>query len=245
MAGIRTGVVMIIDDCQADIAFIRYALETEDSSYRCIDFDCAEEALARAQQNRIDLIIVDQEMPGMSGLTFVRTLRERKIAIPCILISGVLDEEVKDKAATFEWCRAMEKPIDPATFPALIESIITMYWLTSQTAAMAVAGPPPSGQLVRARANLERALGSIGAQHLVYSFLRSWWFHVVVWPILLLFAGSLWAHQVSIDGMAGPVKEVETLSSRMTSLENEQRAIRADLLVIKNAVLATPAPTSP
>lgn len=53
-----------------------------------------EEALGILKQSSIDLIILDMNMPRMSGLDFLRILRkERKIEIPVLMLSGSTDTE--------------------------------------------------------------------------------------------------------------------------------------------------------
>jgi DNA-binding response OmpR family regulator len=54
-------------------------------------------ALEAAELNPYDLLIVDVMMPGMSGLDLCRTLREKRIAVPVLMLTarGGLDDRVE------------------------------------------------------------------------------------------------------------------------------------------------------
>lgn len=52
--------------------------------------DCGEEALKILinSHEQIDLVILDQMMPGLSGIDTLRSMRSIKATLPCILSSG-------------------------------------------------------------------------------------------------------------------------------------------------------------
>jgi CheY-like chemotaxis protein len=51
------------------------------------------DALAVALERRVDLMLVDINMPRMDGYTFVESVREAGGAIPLILTSGTIVEK--------------------------------------------------------------------------------------------------------------------------------------------------------
>ena len=52
----------------------------------------ATEAIARLEQNRVDAVITDVVMPGMSGIELADTIKERWKDVPVILATGYSDE---------------------------------------------------------------------------------------------------------------------------------------------------------
>lgn len=65
------------------------------------DVECAEngeQVLAAAAQQRFDLILMDVEMPVMSGIDAVRALRERGYVWPVVIMSGMPEKECRGTA---------------------------------------------------------------------------------------------------------------------------------------------------
>lgn len=51
------------------------------------------EALQLSRQHYFDLIVTDQRMPELSGLEFIRRIREVRADVPIIMVSGYLDNQ--------------------------------------------------------------------------------------------------------------------------------------------------------
>lgn len=58
----------------------------------------AREALLRLEKNSYDVVVSDYDMPFMDGITFLKTIRDKRINIPFILFTGVGREEIMDQA---------------------------------------------------------------------------------------------------------------------------------------------------
>jgi len=60
----------------------------------CADGDGAVQA---AERYKPDVLIVDLQMPGLTGLDVLRRLREKQIAVPTVLLAGnISDDDVMD-----------------------------------------------------------------------------------------------------------------------------------------------------
>lgn len=53
----------------------------------------------RARSSSFDVVVLDQRMPGMSGIEAAGALREAGYAGALLLFSGYLDDEARDRAA--------------------------------------------------------------------------------------------------------------------------------------------------
>ena len=73
------------------------------------------EALAHIQQNKVDLILSDINMPGMDGLEFVRHLRDLENAkgVPVVMITTEASESRVVEALSFGARGYIRKPFTP------------------------------------------------------------------------------------------------------------------------------------
>ena len=79
-------VVLLVDDEERVLSALRRGLRRES-----ITLETARngrEALEWLAENPVDLVISDQKMPGMSGVTLLKTIRERWPTTRRILLSG-------------------------------------------------------------------------------------------------------------------------------------------------------------
>jgi two-component system, LuxR family, response regulator FixJ len=77
-------------------------------------FDSAEAFLAgpACHASDFDLIVLDVDMPGMSGLELLKTLKLRGYVQPVVLISGGLDEAKTATARDLGAAAFFDKPFD-------------------------------------------------------------------------------------------------------------------------------------
>ncbi|UQN05124.1 response regulator [Deinococcus sp. QL22] len=66
------------------------------------------------------LVLSDVRMPGESGLDLARMLREQRPDLPVVLMTGVVEDELRAQALELGVLDVLRKPITPGTlFPAL------------------------------------------------------------------------------------------------------------------------------
>lgn len=85
-------IILIVDD---DNFFRAVLKDTLQERYRIIEASCGKDAIALAISDRPDLIILDIEMPGMSGLEVCQELKELEQTrrIPVIMLSARTKKE--------------------------------------------------------------------------------------------------------------------------------------------------------
>lgn len=114
---------LIVDDSRVMRRVSRQAVEA--LGYEVIEAENGEEALARCKAEMPDLIMLDWDMPVMTGLEFIAALRaydpsRRARAVFCTSKSGVHDIHKGIDAGADEY---ITKPYDEATLRAKLKSI--------------------------------------------------------------------------------------------------------------------------
>lgn len=69
------------------------------------------EALEQVHTERPQLILLDNNMPIMGGLDFLRQLGDETRDIAVIFMSGMLDDETRAMALSLGACACLKKPI--------------------------------------------------------------------------------------------------------------------------------------
>lgn len=98
-----------------------------DAGHACGWVTSAEDAWSLLQRRRPDLLLLDQDMPGMSGVTLLRKLRQSPefYDLPVIMftaMSGVQDESQAFYAGAQDYVR---KPFDPRGLTSRIQRVLS------------------------------------------------------------------------------------------------------------------------
>ena len=102
--------LLIIDDDTAFRQSLSGAFESRGfRTSQAPDGLAALEVIRRSEQ--IHLVLLDQQMPRLTGLETVRRLRNDYQNLPCILVSGALDDEVIAQAQAMSVYSVLAKPI--------------------------------------------------------------------------------------------------------------------------------------
>jgi two-component system, chemotaxis family, chemotaxis protein CheY len=113
--------ILIVDDSSTSRMIIRKCFNIAGFSESLFLYaENGIEALSILNENTVDLIVTDINMPKMDGENFVKKLKADKMIIPVIVITGVgslvLEEELR-KAGIYGIIR---KPVSPAKIIELI-----------------------------------------------------------------------------------------------------------------------------
>lgn len=89
--------IAIVDDDAGVRTALRQLLRS--AGFEALTFASAEEFLAAGQDEDVDFLIADVNLPGMSGVGLLKTLAEGGGELPALLITG------RDDAGTIELIR--------------------------------------------------------------------------------------------------------------------------------------------
>lgn len=100
--------IAVVDDDAAVCSSLKFALELE--GFRVSTFSGGTELLGAGEIAACQCFVVDQKMPGMSGIELIGKLRERNIAAPAILIVSQPSTALSIRAANAH-VPIVEKPL--------------------------------------------------------------------------------------------------------------------------------------
>ncbi|WP_415378985.1 response regulator [Halosimplex sp. TS25] len=99
MSGTPTAIrVLHVDDDRDLGELVAAALEREDDRFDVLTATNPDDALALLTDERVDCVVSDYDMPGMTGIEFLETVRERDLDLPFVLYTGKGSEEVASEA---------------------------------------------------------------------------------------------------------------------------------------------------
>src|SRR5262245_45090027 len=78
--------ILLIDDDADFSRFLQLNLEQQGHQLKCLER--AEHGPELLGQEVFDLVLLDNKMPGMSGIEFLAALRQRDLGVPVILMTG-------------------------------------------------------------------------------------------------------------------------------------------------------------
>jgi DNA-binding NtrC family response regulator len=70
-----------------------------------------ERGLDIAKRQAIHLALIDYQMPRLTGLQLLAELQRLKPELPCILMSGAMDDQVREEATRMRAYGVMPKPL--------------------------------------------------------------------------------------------------------------------------------------
>jgi DNA-binding response OmpR family regulator len=114
------GVVLVVDDDPTFLRLVTGLLQRD--GHEVLLVSDAESALATMQRRRPELIVLDIEMPGMSGLELLSRLRAR--VVPVIVVSGREAETERVLALDLGADDYVVKPFLPREFAARVRAAL-------------------------------------------------------------------------------------------------------------------------
>jgi len=114
--------VLIVDDQRDILRLLRSTLETlKNADVKIFESPSGEEALLVSTRHRVDLLISDYKLPGMSGIELMHKVRVRHPEAKVILISGVTERKVREEMLNAGALAVFDKPIPLADFLDVVE----------------------------------------------------------------------------------------------------------------------------
>jgi CheY-like chemotaxis protein len=116
--------ILLVEDDEDTRYLMR--LELERRGYRLIEAADGERAVALAQEERPDIILMDISLPRMDGLEATKLIRnlDRMRAIPVVAVTAHQESDVREGAKASGFDAYVTKPIDFDWLSELIVGLI-------------------------------------------------------------------------------------------------------------------------
>ena len=115
-----TRIVAVVDDDTSLLRAIERLLDTH--SYITRTFRSGEQFLASLADGLPDCLILDLQMPGLSGLQVQEALIDKGIKIPTIIVTSNMDAAIREQCVSAGVVAYLTKPVRGAELIAAIDS---------------------------------------------------------------------------------------------------------------------------
>lgn len=113
--------VLLVDDQRDIVRLLHASLQTLGHELEIIDAPSGEEALLEASRRKIDLLVSDYLLPGISGVELMHKIQVRSPELKVIFISGMTDRKVRKEMLNSGAVAIFDKPIPLADFMDAVE----------------------------------------------------------------------------------------------------------------------------
>ena len=113
--------ILLVDDQRDIVRLLHSSLQTLGHELDIIDAPSGEEALLEASRRKIDLLIADYLLPGISGVELMRKVQARNPELKVIFISGMHERKARSEMLSAGAVAIFDKPIPMADFLDAVE----------------------------------------------------------------------------------------------------------------------------
>jgi len=128
-----TDIVHVVDDDEAMRDSMAFLLRAE--NFQVQTYADAADFLTALPQIKVGCVVTDVRMPGMSGIELLQRLRELKVSLPVIVVSGHGDVPLAVEAMKTGALDFIEKPFDDDVFLRAVRTALGAQAVDSQRQA--------------------------------------------------------------------------------------------------------------
>ncbi len=122
--------ILIVEDDQQLRRLMLQLLKKE--GFQIIEAENGEVGLECLQDQSVDLILLDLEMPVMSGVQFLTQLRQRQLEIPVVLVTGHPDGALMRDAMEYSPLLLIAKPFNRKHLLRTVKAVVSPPEITAQ-----------------------------------------------------------------------------------------------------------------
>lgn len=132
--GVRAARVLVVDDCRlsralaeralAKAGYTVYAAESGAMAVEALVGGARQRRTASLELPRFDILVIDVNMPGLSGPDTVKLIRSRGSAVPIIACTGSESDQDRDACLTAGCNGYVTKPFRPEALVEACRSVL-------------------------------------------------------------------------------------------------------------------------
>lgn len=113
--------VLLVDDQRDILKLLHATLNTLSHEMDIFEAPSGEEALLEASRNKVDLLVSDYRLPGITGVELMHKIRVKYPDVRVILITGMTDRKARDEILNAGAAAVFDKPISLTDFLDAVE----------------------------------------------------------------------------------------------------------------------------
>jgi two-component system chemotaxis response regulator CheY len=116
--------ILAVDDSSSLRQMVAFSLKA--AGYQVVEAVDGQDGLEKASQQTVDLVLTDQNMPKMDGLTLIKSLRGMPAyaKVPILMLTTESSEEMKSKGRAAGANGWLVKPFDPQRLIEVVKKVI-------------------------------------------------------------------------------------------------------------------------
>ncbi len=113
--------ILLVDDQREVLRLLHSTLNTLPHELDIFEAPSGEEALLEASRRKIDLLVADYRLPGITGVELMRKIRVKYPDVRIILITGMTDRKSREDILNAGAAAVFDKPISLTDFLDVVE----------------------------------------------------------------------------------------------------------------------------
>ena len=116
--------ILAVDDSSSLRQMVAFSLKA--AGYQVVEAVDGQDGLEKAKQQTVDLVLTDQNMPKMDGLTLIKSLRglPAYAKVPILMLTTESSDEMKSKGRAAGANGWLVKPFDPQRLIEVVKKVI-------------------------------------------------------------------------------------------------------------------------
>lgn len=133
--------VLLVDDQRDILKLLHSTLDTLAHELDITEAPSGEEALLEASQVKIDLLVADYRLPGITGVELMHKIRAKNPDVRVILVTGMTERNAREEILNAGAAAVFDKPISLTDFLDAVERALNL-----DRTILPEEGEPESGQ---------------------------------------------------------------------------------------------------
>ena len=118
--------VLLVDDQRDILKLLHSTLNTLAHELEIIEAPSGEEALLETSRSKIDLLVADYRLPGITGVELMHKIRVKYPDVRVILVTGMTDRAARDEILNAGAVAVFDKPISLTDFLDAVERALSL-----------------------------------------------------------------------------------------------------------------------
>jgi CheY-like chemotaxis protein len=119
--------ILLVTDQRDILKLLHSTLNTLAHEMDILEAPSGEEALLEASRNKVDLLVSDYRLPGITGVELMHKIRVKCPDVRVILVTGVTDRKARDEILNAGAAAVFDKPISLTDFLDAVERALGLY----------------------------------------------------------------------------------------------------------------------